>query len=463
MSDKQLLMFEELVKSIDWPDTQLHAEIRSGFRLVGPGVKSNIFKPDFKPATITENELMRKAKFRRPALIGKLKSQSKVEYLDELHSITRSESEDKQWLTGPTTSQALHQEFPDGWLPVTRFAVKQKNKIRPIDNFAENFVNEAWSAPEKLDLHSVDHVAWLLGVFCKLVFDKKCIDVSLKCGKKISGPLHKDWLVSDAKCLLTTLDLKDAYKQFGFHKDDRNKAIVTLKSSSCDGVDHYIMNCLPFGAVASVRNFNRVARLVRALGVKLLRLPWLNYFDDYPVISPAAISISTMSAAKSFLHLIGFKFSEAKLAPFGCESEILGVVVDSNNCHNGEIRYKMKESRREDILTELQRICQERVVVPATLPSSLGRIQFAEGQLHGRAGKLAMADIREPGPSSKLNVAIEGLQLQAFELLRSRFETNRERCLQVSSPGPPIVVFTDGSYEPVSSVVQKERESVGSC
>ena len=76
------------------------------------------------------------------------------------------------------------------------------------------------------------------------------------------------------------------------------------------------MNCLPFGAVASVRNFNRVARLVWALGVKRLRLPWLNHCNDYPVISPAAISISTMSAAKSFLHLVGFKFSEAKVAPF---------------------------------------------------------------------------------------------------------------------------------------------------
>ena len=175
-----------------------------------------------------------------------------------------------------------------------------------IDNFAENFVNEAWSSPEKLDFHSVDHVAWLLGIFCKLVFDKKCIDVTLKSGKKISGPLHKDWSVSDAKCLLTTLDLKDAYKQFGIHKDDRNKAVVTLKSITGSGVDHYVMNCLPFGAVSSVHNFNRIAGLVWAQCVKLLKLPWLNYYDDYPMVSPAAISISTMSAAKSFLHLLGF-------------------------------------------------------------------------------------------------------------------------------------------------------------
>ena len=92
-----------------------------------------------------------------------------------------------------------------------------------------------------------------------------------------------------------------------------------------------IVNCLPFGAVASVHNFNRVARLVWSLGVKLLQLSWLNYYDDFPMVSPAAKSTSTMFSAKSFLHILGFKFSEAKLEPFGSEAEILGVVVGSNN------------------------------------------------------------------------------------------------------------------------------------
>ncbi len=182
-----------------------------------------------------------------------------------------------------------------------------------------------------------------------------------------------DWSFSDAKCLLTTLDLKDAYKQFGVHKDDRNKAVVTLKSTSGSGVDHYVMNCLPFGAVSSVRNFNRIAHLVWAQGVRLLKLPWLNYYDDYPMVSPAAISISTMSSAKSFLHLLGFKFSEAKLAPFGSEAEILGVVVDSNKCDAGEIKYRMKDSRRHDILTELKQTMQLSCCCPcyfAVLPGA---------------------------------------------------------------------------------------------
>lgn len=42
-------------------------------------------------------------------------------------------------------------------LPFTRFAARQKNKLQPIDNFTENRVNDAWSCPEKLDVHAIDH------------------------------------------------------------------------------------------------------------------------------------------------------------------------------------------------------------------------------------------------------------------------------------------------------------------
>ena len=59
-----------------------------------------------------------------------------------------------------------------------------------------------------------------------------------------------------------------------------------------------------------------------------------------------------------------------------------------------------------------------------------------------------MADIRELGLNSKLKVTIEGTQLKAFTLLKHRFEVTKERCLQISSPGKHVAIFTDGSLEP---------------
>ena len=45
-----------------------------GFRLVGKGTKSGVFKSEVKAAAMTEMDLMEKAKFLRPLILGKLKS-----------------------------------------------------------------------------------------------------------------------------------------------------------------------------------------------------------------------------------------------------------------------------------------------------------------------------------------------------------------------------------------------------
>jgi len=40
------------------------------------------------------------------------------------------------------------------------FAVRQKNKTRPIDDFRENTLNETFGSAEKLELRTMDHVLW---------------------------------------------------------------------------------------------------------------------------------------------------------------------------------------------------------------------------------------------------------------------------------------------------------------
>lgn len=179
-----------------------------------------------------------------------------------------------------------------------RFAAKQKDKLRPIDNFARNRVNEAWTNVEKLDLHAIDNLVWALSLVYKCAFGKGSVDFSLKDGARMTGKLHEEWALSALQCQLITFDLKDAYKQMGIHESDRRRSVVTLRSSRHEGVDHYLMNCLPFGAVSSVHNFNQIARLIWAIGVRLLRIPWCNYFDDYPVFSPQALSFRPLRLAR---------------------------------------------------------------------------------------------------------------------------------------------------------------------
>ena len=92
-------------------------------------------------------------------------------------------------------------------------------------------------------------------------------------------------------------------------------------------------------------------------------------------------------------------------------------------------------------------IARERAIVPHDLPSVLGRIQFADGQLTGRAGRLAMADIREIGLAAKERVHLDVDSLNAFGFLKGRFMDNKPKTMSLRSEDNPVLVYTDGSYE----------------
>ena len=67
------------------------------------------------------------------------------------------------------------------------------------------------------------------------------------------------------------------------------------------------------------------------------------------------------------------------------------------NLKSGLVPVDNKELRKKEMVGALDEILRSRQVVPADLPALMGRLQFADMQLSGRGGKLAMADIRELG------------------------------------------------------------------
>ena len=122
------------------------------------------------------------------------------------------------------------------------------------------------------DLHALDQLAWAISLISRAASDSGYVEIPLKNEKTLTGRLHGGWNVGSLRCLINTMDLKDAYKQFGMHEDDRCKAVVSLKNVDGDGTLHYLMNCMPFGVSSSVHNFNRIGRMLWALGVVELKL-----------------------------------------------------------------------------------------------------------------------------------------------------------------------------------------------
>ena len=70
--------------------------------------------------------------------IGKAKNYNENQFAQELYDITLREATEKQWLKGPYTFEEITERVGQQWLPVRRFCVEQKGKLRLIDDFCEN-------------------------------------------------------------------------------------------------------------------------------------------------------------------------------------------------------------------------------------------------------------------------------------------------------------------------------------
>ena len=203
---------------------------------------------------------------------------------------------------------------------------------------------------------------------------------------------------------------------------------------------------LPFGASASVHNFLRVSAFLQAAGCAL-GLLWTSYFDDFPMVSHAMHTTSTLACAKGLMSLFGFVYSEEKLAPFDYTAEILGVVVDLSKASQRKISISNKPSRVEELNLALRDILESGVVVPNKLPSVLGKLQYADSHVWGRAGKLALADLRELGHTAPTAVRLGDTQIKAFEILQERLCGGKPKAFIADDMEKPVLLFTDGALE----------------
>ena len=237
---------------------------------------------------------------------------------------------------------------------------------------------------------------------------------------------------------------KSAYKQLPFSLHDSDKAVISLWSEEHKDVRCFKCNTLPFGASASVHNFLRVSAFWPAAGCALGIL-WTSYFDDCPMISHALHTTSTLACAMGLMSLLGFVYSDDKLAPFGYDAEILGVVVNLGQAAAGRITISNKPSRVDDLSEALDGILCAGAIVPNRLPSVLGKLQYADSHVWGRAGKLALADLREVGHTSPVSVELDKTQVEAFRILKHRLCAGKPRAFLADEITKPALRW-NGSF-----------------
>ena len=188
LRDKRLCRLKQLLNEAGHEDTGLVEDITRGFDLTGALPRSGVFHQKFRPASMTCEDLRNVLNLSRSVLLESVQSSGDEEIDLGLFSATLKEVE-KGFIQGPIDKEDL----PAGSTLTKRFPVKQKNKVRPIDDYKASLVNFAVTQNEGVTIHTIDHIASMIAFLMG------------------SGSLSaSDGLV--AKCW----DLSDAYKQVPF-------------------------------------------------------------------------------------------------------------------------------------------------------------------------------------------------------------------------------------------------------
>ena len=448
LKGKRISLMKFIAEEIGWPDKTLFDEMSSGFRLTGIQGKSGVCEDDCKPPLHSEDELMTKGKFLRPALWGKIQAEPLQEFSKPLWDITMAEATEKQWLKGPLSFEDINFLYEGDWLPVRRFAVFQKDKWRPIDDFSENGVNGSFGSMERVDLRALDETVW---ISVALMRSMKAGHFSFKLsdGNLLEGRVHESWYTGGTmpRPLVKTVDLKAAYKQLALNERDASKSVICLKNPHDGQVYGFACKTLPFGAVASVLHFNRFARFLKAVFLRCGVIA-CNYFDDYPIVELSTLGDNTDGTLRAITKLLGVTVAEEKDASFSDKTDLLGVTLDLSDDIMGEVRVCNKPDRKKDLSQALDNIITSGKINPLEIPTLFGRLQFAESQILGRAGGLAMKTLRKLEALRCKSVDISDEQKLMFGFLKSRLNHSRPRSISTKPYSPPVLVFTDGAYEP---------------
>eukprot|EP00435_Cladocopium_sp_Y103_P011809 s4361_g3.t1 len=446
MEGKRILVMEALAKEMGWPDMSLFRELREGFKLVGTFGTTGIFKPGVTVASMSEEELKKNVKFLRPAILGRLKNYDDDSLQRYLFETTMSEAIDKHWLEGPYSVEEMHVLMGKDWLPVRRFGIVQRDKLRPIDNFKESMLNLTFGSLERVELRAMEHILWMLVTVVRYLRFFGELNFTLESGEVLQGFVHPSWNKVAFGVEATCVDMKSAYKQLPLHPCEYPRTVVSLWDVNNMKPACFLMRTLPFGASASVHHFLRVSSFVHAVGLHA-GLCWGAYFDDFPLMSNVANRQSTLSTALGIFELLGFKYNSEKLEPFSKVATMLGVELDLQQAADGIVKIQNKASRVEEIAACLNEILDKGCIDANKLPSYLGKLQFAEAQLWGRAGKIALTDLREATLHKTGNFRVTPESETALRILLERFSTGRPRELHASAPDRPHLLFTDGALE----------------
>jgi hypothetical protein len=213
VASKRILVFEEMLKSTNFPDMDVVNELKhGGAELTGNVAETCMLPGKFSPALSTVEELHANATRIRPKIISEAPG-SGDSHIDSV-VWTKTLEEVKGWLSGP-----LQQcEVPDSHPISRRFGLLQKKgKMRLIDDYTESGVNTCVTTVEAPVLHTIDVACVVLALWFGT-----CEEFEL-----------------DSTVVARTFDLTSAYGQVALSREGKRflaSGYLTLTLVACNSL-----------------------------------------------------------------------------------------------------------------------------------------------------------------------------------------------------------------------------------
>ena len=160
LKNKRILLFKEMLEAAHYPDKAVADDMASGFNLVGHLELPAGWAPDFRPASISAADLAALSRDGNQQIIRDVASSSS--FTEELWQKSMEEVA-KGWSEGPFSFD----ELPEGAIVSKRFAIQQGQKVRPIDDLSQSFLNAACGSEGKIQLHDTETIAAALLLFMR--------------------------------------------------------------------------------------------------------------------------------------------------------------------------------------------------------------------------------------------------------------------------------------------------------
>ena len=428
LQKKRLVLFKEMLESVNYPDTQLVTDLAHGFNITGWQSKTGVFPQCVKRPEFSLKTLKQMARGLNRAILQQLRDDKDEEELVRKTWEKTLEEVDLGYIWPDEGADPM--EF----FLAKRFGLVQRaGKLRVIDDCSIGGINSTMGAVEKYRVHAMDECAAFLAYMVEFV----------QGGHSVEGVSGR------------TYDLKHAYKQYGISVMDREKIRLAVRNPDTNGVSLFGINSLPFGASGSVGGFLRISLAVWFLGMAIFRVVWTAFFDDYTVFARDALVSNTSKTVEALLDLLGIEFARDgdKAGAFAKRFKSLGVEIDLQTFGTGVVHLGHTAERREELNVVLKDILQEKSITSKQAESLRGRLHWFESFAFGRVANGAVKVLGELALSGRKRVTLSDADTAALSFLSNRVLVApplaiTPACLQT------WIIFTDGACEGAEDLKQ---------